>query len=83
MRARGRSACPNRENIFPPGSDGAAAVKRAPRVTTPTCGRRARQGTGVAASVSSEERGRMIFRVLLYLFLMLGLAIRERVVRIR
>jgi hypothetical protein len=27
--------------------------------------------------------GAMIFRVLLYMFLMLGLAIRERVVRIR
>jgi hypothetical protein len=31
--------------------------------------------------VSSEERTTMIFRVLLYLFLMLGLAVRERVIR--
>jgi hypothetical protein len=62
-----------------PGGDGAedGTVRRDGHLRAPP-----RAGTGVAASVSSEG-GRMIFRVLLYLFLMLGLAVRERVVRVR
>jgi hypothetical protein len=58
-----------------------APSKTRPLVAMPTCTRVDGRGTGVAARCS--EGGAMIFRVLLYLFLMLGLAIRERVVRIR
>jgi hypothetical protein len=64
--------------------DVAARSARTPAALgkAPTCGRCEGRGTGVAASVTSEERP-MIFRVLLYLVLMLGLAVRERVVRVR
>ncbi|HEX3175958.1 MAG TPA: hypothetical protein VHZ49_04720 [Methylomirabilota bacterium] len=55
----------------------ASAPKRA---IMPTWARPSAQGTGVADSGSSEE-GTMVFRVLLYLCLMLGLAVRERVIR--
>jgi len=62
--------------------DGGGAPAPARTVTTATCGPAGGRGTRVAPS---GPRGRrpVIFRVLLYLLLMLGLAVRERVVRAR
>jgi hypothetical protein len=80
MRARGRRGCPKWETVFR-ARHAARGVASAPkRAIMPTWARPSAQGTGVADSGSSEE-GTMVFRVLLYLCLMLGLAVRERVIR--
>jgi hypothetical protein len=61
---------------------GAAASAAPPSVTTGTCDAVDERGTGVALRLLPGRR-RMIFRALLYLVLMLGLAARERIVGAR
>ena len=69
------------------GGDSARRVERLLRLLGEPRGRdaylRASRRAGHGSCCPLLRGGAMIFRVLLYMFLMLGLAIRERVVRIR